>query len=115
MKFYRLMDDHSVVEVPESFCQGMSGVQYDQIGDCIVSTIFLGQDHNWSNVGPPILFETMVKMSDTWTEQERCSTYDEAIAIHLKFVANVRKHLGLDKAEVESELRPKPKRKVRIE
>lgn len=25
-----------------------------------VSTIFLGIDHNWSNEGPPIVFETMV-------------------------------------------------------
>lgn len=35
-------------------------VQQDLIGKTIVSTIFLGLDHNFSNTGPPLLWETLV-------------------------------------------------------
>ena len=31
-----------------------------QVGDCMVSTVFLGLDHNFSEEGPPVLWETMV-------------------------------------------------------
>jgi hypothetical protein len=51
-----------------------------------VSTVFLGLDHGFSGDGPPILFETMA----FWLgpggrdgyEQERCSTWLEAEAMH---------------------------------
>lgn len=31
-----------------------------QIGEWLVSTVFLGIDHNWSGEGPPVLWETMI-------------------------------------------------------
>ncbi len=55
----------------------------DTIGDARVSTVFLGINHNWGD-GPPLLFETMIfgGVHDGW--QERCSTYEEALAMHAK-------------------------------
>jgi hypothetical protein len=55
-------------------------------GEYWISTVFLALDHSWSIDGKarPILFETMVfKGNDMGgIYQERCSTYDEAIAMH---------------------------------
>lgn len=53
-----------------------------QIDTVHVSTIFLGVNHNWSGIGPPTLFETMIfgGPQDGW--QERCSTWEEAEAMH---------------------------------
>jgi hypothetical protein len=44
----------------------------------VVSTVFLGLDHNWG-YGPPILFETMI-FGDTDSEEycERYHTWEEA-------------------------------------
>jgi hypothetical protein len=60
----------------------------------IVSTVFLGLDHNYSGHGPPLLFETMVFQdgkSDTWgTLMRRHSTWGQAAQYHvevLKFLA----------------------------
>lgn len=54
-----------------------------------VSTVFLGLDHDFSGNGPAILFETMVFPGDSWGEVycDRCSTWDEAVAMHEKAVA----------------------------
>ena len=35
-------------------------VKQEWVGDCWVSTVFLGIDHNFRRTGPPILWETMV-------------------------------------------------------
>jgi hypothetical protein len=49
-------------------------------GNIRVSTVFLGLDHQWGN-GPPELFETVIFGCDKeW--QERCSTWEEAEAMH---------------------------------
>lgn len=47
------------------------------INEIEVSTVFLGTDHNYSPVGLPILFETMIfGLNNDY--QERCSTWAEA-------------------------------------
>ena len=57
-------------------------VEFTQInGDIGVSTVFLGLDHQWGN-GPPLLFETMVFGGELDGEQERYSTWEEAIEGH---------------------------------
>lgn len=43
----------------------------------LVSTVFLGLDHNW-NDGKPILFETMIFGGKHDQEQRRYCTYEEA-------------------------------------
>ena len=55
------------------------------LGGVTVSTVFLGANHQYGD-GPPLLFETMVFGGpyDQW--QDRCSTWDEAVAMHEKAV-----------------------------
>ena len=48
----------------------------------LVSTVFLGLDHQFDPDGPPLLFETMVFRDGEGHEQERCSTWLEAEAQH---------------------------------
>ena len=49
-----------------------------------VSTVFLGLDHNYSDTGPPLLFETMIFPEEGMGElyMERYSTWDKALAGH---------------------------------
>ena len=51
-----------------------------------VSTVFLGLDHNFNDAGPPVLFETMIFGGKHNEYQERCSTWEEAEALHKKAV-----------------------------
>jgi hypothetical protein len=53
-----------------------------------ISTVFLGMDHSF-NDGKPILFETMVFGGDLNGEMDRCSTWDEAVAMHETMVKRV--------------------------
>jgi hypothetical protein len=60
------------------------------IGCTRISTVFLGIDHQMEDHGPPLLFETMVFGGKHDQFQERCSTWDEAEAMHARAVAMVR-------------------------
>jgi hypothetical protein len=60
-------------------------------GDVRVSTAFLGLDHNFSDHGPPILFETMAFVGHEEVGSERYSTWTEAEAGHARHVAEVFK------------------------
>lgn len=53
-----------------------------------ISTVFLGVDHSFGD-GPPLLFETLVFGGTLNDEQERYSTWDEAVAGHKKMVERV--------------------------
>ena len=63
-----------------------------------VSTVFLGLDHNCSELGPPLLFETMISCGaedDAWSKEHnqsiwRCSTRAQAEAQHAATVAMVQ-------------------------
>lgn len=50
-------------------------VALDQIGDVVVSTVFLGLDHGFLQ-GAPILFETMIFGGEHDGAQERYRTWD---------------------------------------
>jgi len=64
-------------------------VQQTQMLGCMVSTIFLGLDHQWGK-GPPLLFETRVFWPDEGGyEQERCSTWMEAQHQHAAMCVKV--------------------------
>lgn len=54
----------------------------DTIGDVRVSTVFLGLDHDYSNNGEPILFETMIFGGEHDGYQKRYSTKEEALKGH---------------------------------
>jgi hypothetical protein len=71
---------------------GSSGnmVAAEAIGPYVISTVFLGIDHNFGMGELPILFETMIfKDSAAEEYQERCGTWEEAIEMHERAVAHV--------------------------
>jgi len=43
-------------------------VGLDEVDNYRVSTVFLCLDHNFSKTGPPIMFETMIFLKDSWSE-----------------------------------------------
>lgn len=55
-----------------------------------VSTVFLGNDHNFFGDGPPLLFETLVFRDGHGDDatMERYSTWEEAEAGHARAVAS---------------------------
>lgn len=66
-------------------------LKQEWIGRCWVSTVFLGLDHNYSEEGPPILWETMVfggPHDQSWAE--RCSgSREQAEAMHARMARRV--------------------------
>lgn len=44
----------------------------------VVSTVFLGLDHNFSLKGAPLLFESMAFLDGDDADCERCSTWEQA-------------------------------------
>lgn len=86
----------NIREWAESFESTDRQVARDEVGGLIVSTIFLGLDHNFSS-GDAILFETMVFADDTYEGfsgyQERYSTWDEAEKGHAVAVQWAREQM----------------------
>ena len=60
------------------------------VGPAEVSTVFLGLDHNFHEIGPPILWETMVFGGFLDGEQARYSSRQDAVDGHHKMCAEVR-------------------------
>lgn len=56
----------------------------DEIGEILVSTVFLGMDHRFLGEGPPILYETMIFGGGHDEYQERCCTRAQALEMHAK-------------------------------
>lgn len=73
-------------------------VAFSDFGKVSVSTVFLGLDHSFDFTGksPPILFETMVFGGKYAGEMNRCSTWEEAEAMHAEMCEMV-KHLRVVK------------------
>lgn len=69
-------------------------VAKDNVAGHLISTVFLGLDHRFGD-GPPLLFETMVFKDGSSCEDwcERCSTWDEAVAMHERGCEFVRSKL----------------------
>jgi len=99
--WYRL-EDHTPVFVGSArdlmLCGDQRGTDPDNdpwrvahttIGQVLISTVFLGLDHQWGD-GPPLLFETMVFGGAYHHECERYSTWDEAEAGHKIWCETVR-------------------------
>ena len=95
---YFVLDGYTPVPIAdvEAWCRRFEA-QRDQhcvalttIDGASISTMFLGLDHSWSEVGPPVLFETMVFDHPTLEGQcYRCATWDEALVQHDSAVAEV--------------------------
>jgi hypothetical protein len=80
-----------------SFGQDNRIVAQEEIEGVMVSTVFLAMDHNWSDKGPPLLFETMTFCESFGQVQLRCSTYMQAEEMHVGVVDLVR--TSFDQAE----------------
>ena len=65
-------------------------VGWDEVGPCIVSTVFLGLDHNFLPHGPPLIFETMILRDDEEGYQVRTSTWGQAEVAHRDAVQTAR-------------------------
>lgn len=68
----------------------------DYIGRAKISTVFLAIDHNFSDEGPPLLFETLVFGGDRDGEMYRYATWEEAETGHKQLVDSIQQEM-LDK------------------
>jgi len=86
MNLYYILDEHTPVA-----CDMMTWVnRYEKNswrvaktdkGDILVSTVFLGINHQWGS-GPPLLFETRIFGGEHDQDRDRCSTWEQAEAMH---------------------------------
>lgn len=90
-----ILDGKRAVECPDLtawatwYGSGNRRVASDTIDGVRISTVFLALDHSFGE-GPPMLFETMVFGGPLDEEQDRCTTWEEAEAMHTAMVARVR-------------------------
>jgi len=61
-------------------------VNRTELGDILVSTVFLGIDLNYAG-GSPHIFETMIFGSESEQVYRRCSMWEEAERYHAEAVA----------------------------
>ena len=86
-------------------------VAREEVGDYVVSTVFLGLDHQFGDDGPPLVWETMVfecKLTDDHCGEEidcdRCSGgREQAEAMHVAMVERLKAMLALADDTHESE------------
>ena len=92
--WYILNDEHEALPVGyEEYSEWRSSgepdnrrVARDERGDVYVSTVFLTIDHDFSGLGPPVLWETMVFGGEFDEEQERYTSHTDALAGHARWV-----------------------------
>ena len=65
-------------------------VKRDEIGDILVSTVFLGLDHSF-NGGTPVLWETMIFGGEHDQYQERYTSHKDALEGHKKALTLITK------------------------
>ena len=65
-------------------------VKQTLVGETMVSTVFLGINHNWAGNKPPILYETLVFGGPLDQEMCRYHTRDAAEAGHEAMVKRVQ-------------------------
>lgn len=95
--YYKLDVDHNIVdcedvrEWAEWFEHNRTEriVRQDEIGDVLVSTVFLGIDHAFGHSDRPVLFETMIFGGAQNGYQNRYETWEQAVAGHNLAIAIV--------------------------
>lgn len=89
LKGHEVVTVSTVEEWGQWFATADRHVATTQVGQHLVSTIFLGVDHSFG-YGPPLLFETMIfDLDGDQSYQERCSTWAQAEVMHAMAVAHV--------------------------
>lgn len=75
-------------------------VGLDKIGDVMISTVWLGINHQFNSDGPPIVFETLVTgVNDGDEEMYRYATDEEARRGHAALVAKYKAELDEEEAK----------------
>lgn len=97
IKYGRLGEDNEVQEasVFEAFSEDQEQrrlIKQEVFGNFWISTVFLRMDHSFTD--EPLWFETMIfpaengerpaKLNEEWCE--RCSTYEQALAMHQRAI-----------------------------
>lgn len=106
MRCYVLRDRKIVRVTVLEWCEFMDSadrcVRNTIVGGFEVSTVFLGLDHNFSNHGEPVLWETMVfdgSGGRRGFDQHRCSgSIEQAESMHERVVRSVEAVLGIARA-----------------
>lgn len=62
--------------------------------EIVVSTVFIGIDHNYTRAGPPILFETLVMGGSHDGEMDRYATWEEAERGHEEMIRHISLYFG---------------------
>ena len=83
-RWVELVEDRDYRQVAATL---LAGPEAEEI---LVSTVWLGTDHNWTGQGPPIMFETMCFGGEHDLAQMRYATEQEAIDGHLRTVEDIR-------------------------
>lgn len=82
-------------EWAKSFESQNRTVAKTNIGEILISTVFLGLDHQYGE-GDPLLFETMVFGIDDDEYQERYSTWEQAEEGHNKAIEFVKSKIDFN-------------------
>lgn len=98
IRWFNLNPDKTVSLLPEGMYTDFTNdrkVANDTVGEAMVSTVFLGMDHDiLQEESSPILFETMIFGGEHDDYMRRYHTYDEAQSGHHKIVKAL--HMGID-------------------
>jgi len=94
-RHYKLVNKEAIPcndlnEFAESFGFDERRVDSTKIGSILVSTVFLGLDHQFGD-GPPLLFETMVFGGVYDQKMNRYTTWEQAEAGHKEMADKVQK------------------------
>ncbi len=94
---YYILDGHTPIKAEDMLKWAMwfetadRIVAQTEISEAVmVSTVFLGLDHNYTGEGPPVLFETFVFGGELEGECHRYRTWEEAEEGHERIVKIVR-------------------------
>lgn len=88
--------------------EGYGRIGSDTIDGARVSTVWIGNNYNFTMQGPPIIFETMVFGAvaghEDWDEYtQRYSTKEQAAAGHAEIVELVRREIELASVQVDGQ------------
>jgi len=113
---YILKDKKPVLVTREEWLNQLSRIDLRRVAETrmkngiYISTVFLGLDHNWSNYGPPLIFETMIFGGPHDQYQTRSSTWEEAEEHHRIAVAKAEEIFPLILFRLKSWIKPKKKK-----
>lgn len=105
-----VLDKHNKPQIADNpaqwsaFFSSTEPVGHDEVGNAVISTIFLGVDQNYWNYGAPVLWETRVAGGALDGELARYPSLAEAKKGHLDMVARVARSTLLGEASKPNNL-----------